>query len=600
MILQALRNLAETEQLVDDPAFESKGVRWVVHIDADGHFSHVYDTNTPERVDEASKKKPRLLPKLIVIPRRQIRPGKQTKPDFLVDKATYALGIASDPEAEDPQRVAQCHAAFVQLLGEVTPDTPEMSAVIRCLTDPEQMQACAKALEAQGGFTSNDLFTFYVDGIALTEVDAAMSWWGQKHRNTNEQGEAVQCLVCGETRVPTRLHNSFQVRGASTSGVPLVSFNAQAFEKHGLSGNENAPVCTACMTAYTEALRRLTRSQYEAPGNRSLRPLSTTLNADTTGVFWTDASSPLVQALPSFFNNPESVRNLLISPHSGQSFLLRDPSRFFCLIVSGAQGRVSIRRMHSSTVGEVAQNLACYFRAIHVERFNADAPLPLFRLMQSMVLNGERDRLPGDLATELWLHALFGGPLSRSFLAAVVSRNRAERAVPAERAALLHLYFSSRGSDCPGINHLNSAEEIERPMSLDLESKDPPYLLGRLLATLENLQTAAQGANLNRTLVDRTFGAASTRPGVVFPQLLQTAQHHLSKASRSASGRTVKLNKLLGEIIDGLDVNGFSAVLNLEQQGRFAIGYYHQRQSFFKKSAIETDAQESSNEETHA
>ena len=603
MILQLLRNLAEIEHLVDDPAFESKGVRWVVHLDAHGRFLHVYDTNQePEQTEAGSKKKSRPLPLLMPIPRRLGR-SSGIRADFLVDNAKYALGLAADSAEEGDTRVAECHAAFVQLLSSVRPELPELAATIRFLTSEDQLQACTKALEAQGGVASNDLFTFNVDGVALTEQPALMAWWGQRHRAGSTEGASAQCLVCGEDRIPARLHNSFQIRGASTSGVPLISFNAPAFEKYGLEGNENAPVCTDCMTAYSEALRRLTRAQYVTPAGKNLRPLSTVLNADTTAVFWADDSNALVQALPSFLIDPESVRNLLLSPQTGQHFLLRDPARFFCLVLSGTQGRVSVRRMHTSTVGEVAQNLSRYFRAIDVERYDSNAPLPLLRLLRSMVLNGERDRLPAGVATELWLHALFGGSLSRIFLATVVSRNRAERKIPAERAALLQLYFASRGEIFPEGNHFNSNKETRQPMSLDLDSKDPPYLLGRLLAVLERLQTEAQGRNLNRTLVDRTFGAASTRPGVVFPQLIQTAQHHLSKVNRGGSRSIVWLDKLLGTIIDGLDVNGFSAVLNLEEQGRFAIGYYHQRQSFFSRPAVESGAPASSNElteETHA
>ena len=131
-------------------------------------------------------------------------------------------------------------------------------------------------------------------------------------------------------------------------------------------------------------------------------------------------------------------------------------------------------------------------------------------------------------------------------------------------------------------------------MSLDVTSKDPAYLLGRLLAVLENVQTAAQGQGLNRTLVDRTFGAASTRPGVVFPQLIQTAQHHFAKAGRKAGGRATNLQKLLGEVMDGLDIDGFSSTLTLPEQGKFALGYYHQRQSFFRGRSTAPDADDTS------
>lgn len=586
MILQSLRDLAVREKLVDDPAFESKAVRWTIALDADGRFLNAYDTSTPEKPPEGSKKKPKMQAKLMRIPRRLGR-SSGIKSDFLVDNAKYALGLAADPaDAEDP-RIQQCHAAFVARLRSAPQDVPELQAVLTFLSDEASRGACAQKLAAEGGFASNDLFTFEVEGEQLIAIEELQAWWRTQREEETEDCLPVQCLVCGELRVPVRLHNSFQIRGASTSGVPLVSFNASAFEKYGLSGNENAPVCNDCMTGYTEALRRLTRAQYETPSGRKLQPLSMVLNGDTTAVYWAEGKSELPAALSSMNGDPKSVQDLLVSPHKGSEFLLRDTSAFYCLILTGAQGRASIRRLHVGTVGEVALNLAHYFRAINVDRYDTGEPLPLFRLLGSMALNGERDRLPPEAATELWLHAIFGVRLSRSFLATIIARNRAERVVSAERAALLHLYFHSLVPQKSSAIH-SAAFEKERtyPVSLDRETKDPSYLLGRLLAVLENLQTAAQGSNLNRTLVDRTFGAASTRPGVVFPQLIQTAQHHLSKAERKLPGRATNLDKLLGEIIDGLEVDGLSAVLSLEQQGRFALGYYHQRQTFFRKSSV--------------
>lgn len=584
MILQSLRDLAVRENLVDDPAFESKAVRWIIALDADGRFLNAYDTSMPDRVPEGSKKKPKMLAKLIRIPRRLVRPGTKPKSDFLVDNAKYALGLAADDAEADDPRIRQCHAAFVELLRAAPQDVPELQAVLTFVLNETSREACAQNLAAQGGFAGNDLFSFEVDGEPLPEIEELQAWW-RAHRDAEGEGSVPsQCLVCGEIRVPARLHNSFQIRGASTAGVPLVSFNAGAFEKYGLSGNENAPVCNECMTAYTEALRRLTRAQYESPSGKKLQSLSTVLNADTTAVYWAEGQSELPAFLSSINANPKSIADLLASPHKGGEFLLKDTSVFYCLILTGAQGRASVRRLHIGTVGEVAQSLKHYFRAIDVERYDTSEPMPLFRLLGSMVLNGERDRLPPEAATELWLHALFGGKLSRSFLATIVARNRAERTLPAERAALLHLYFQSHLPWKNATSHFAAEKERTYPMSLDRESKDPPYLLGRLLAVLENLQTAAQGTNLNRTLVDRTFGAASTRPGVVFPQLIQTAQHHLSKAARKSPGRTTNLDKLLGEVIDGLSIDGFSAVLSLEQQGRFALGYYHQRQTFFRRS----------------
>ena len=116
-------------------------------------------------------------------------------------------------------------------------------------------------------------------------------------------------------------------------------------------------------------------------------------------------------------------------------------------------------------------------------------------------------------------------------------------------------------------------------MSLDKNNTNPGYLLGRLFATFEYLQEKAQ-PGINATIKDRYYGAASSTPCMVFSQLFKLKNHHLAKLENS--GLKVYFEKLIGEITDGISSDGLPAHLNLDDQARFAIGYYHQRQDFFK------------------
>ena len=114
-------------------------------------------------------------------------------------------------------------------------------------------------------------------------------------------------------------------------------------------------------------------------------------------------------------------------------------------------------------------------------------------------------------------------------------------------------------------------------MSLNLENEDPAYRLGRLFATLEKTQEDALGS-VNAGIRDRFYSSASATPGSVFPRLMRTYQHHLSKME---GGLKVNRERLIQEILDPLE--RFPSFLNLQAQGLFAIGYYHQRKSFFTK-----------------
>jgi CRISPR-associated protein Csd1 len=150
--------------------------------------------------------------------------------------------------------------------------------------------------------------------------------------------------------------------------------------------------------------------------------------------------------------------------------------------------------------------------------------------------------------------------------------------VSRERAAMMQLYFQRN----------SKREEIS--VGLDRECANTGYRLGRLLAVLERLQGQAN-RNLNKTIVDRYYGAASTRPVTVFPSLIHLAQHHAGKA-----GGAGFFQKEIGQVLDA--VPAFPTHLSLEEQGMFALGYYHQRQEYFKKREDETEGEqgETSNE----
>jgi CRISPR-associated protein Csd1 len=180
--------------------------------------------------------------------------------------------------------------------------------------------------------------------------------------------------------------------------------------------------------------------------------------------------------------------------------------------------------------------------------------------------------------TEVFLAILFGRKFPQTLLAQAVGRCRAEQKVTRERAALLRAYLIR-----------NRTWEVS--VALDKENPQPGYRLGRLMAVLERIQEAAQ-KNPNKTIVDRYYGAASTRPGTVFPRLVALAQHHLAKLE---SGPEIFYQRRLGEVVEGLAQ--FPATLSLVEQGMFALGYYHQRQDFFKKQESNAGQEPSNGQE---
>ena len=566
MILHELKALALREGLVDNPAFESKAVPWIIVLDEDGSYLGLRDTYQEIPLPEGKKGKPKRQAGMFAIPRRLGRTSKAVS-DFLVDKSEYVLGIEPDGK-RSPDDLRTRRGMFADLLRAASEAAESRAgrAVAAFLSNDAERERCAAELSGRG-YAGNDLITFRVDGEMLHEDSALRMWWGQRAAcGDGSQAEAErQCLLCGRESKVVDKHDSLQIAGCVTSGVSLVTFNSAAFEKYGLERNDNAPVCRECMTAYVEGLRRLINARYvNARSGELVAAQNVRLSGDTTAVFWANVQDDLVGALSDLMYSPQKVRDLLSSPHRGQR-----PGgaagRFFCLAVSGAQGRAMLRSMHTGTLAELEKNLAAFFDAIRLEGDHGE-PKPLGFLLRSLVLQGKLDRMSPRLAGEIFLGILFGTKLPRLVLSAAVQRSRAEQKVTSERAALLQLFFTS-----------HEMKEVPQ-MSLDVVTTDAPYRLGRLLSAYEQLQRRAQGGNLNRTLVDRYFGAASTRPGTVFPQLVRLSQNHLGKLGQSGA----YYQGLIAGIVDG--IGSFPSMLTLEEQGRFALGYYHQRQAFFRGS----------------
>lgn len=113
----------------------------------------------------------------------------------------------------------------------------------------------------------------------------------------------------------------------------------------------------------------------------------------------------------------------------------------------------------------------------------------------------------------------------------------------------------------------------ELTVTLNQKSTDTAYSLGRLFAVMESLQEKANGTS---TIRSRYFAAASMSPKKVFPSLLNLSQHHIAKYKMSGY-----LDKMMESILSV--ISEFPAHLSLEEQGKFVLGYYHQREYLYMK-----------------
>jgi CRISPR-associated protein Csd1 len=197
----------------------------------------------------------------------------------------------------------------------------------------------------------------------------------------------------------------------------------------------------------------------------------------------------------------------------------------------------------------------------------------MWRLLIETAVLRKSENIQPNLAGA-WMRAILTDtPYPLTLLAALIMRLRADHDVNALRVAILK-------------SILVQNFKMEAPVSIDTDFKDPGYLLGRLFAVYEQVQTAALGREVNATIKDKFYGSASAQPRKIFPLLDRGSAPHLSKIGKQRPGLKVNLEKLLGEIMEAMspDKDPFPASLAEKSQALFALGYYHQRNEFFRKS----------------
>jgi CRISPR-associated protein Csd1 len=386
------------------------------------------------------------------------------------------------------------------------------------------------------------------------------------------------------------LHDSIKgIKGGQPAGVSIASFDKASFESYGKKQGDNAPVSEKAAFAYTTALNYLLRRE----NNQSISI------GDTTLVFWAQAddSKNAQQAESLFMNffNPsyvsdESETVLLQSeieklskgrPLSEIAPDLDPKTQFFILGLAPNAARLSIRFWLQTEFGHIQQRLAEHFQDLALDPLPWKTPPSIWRLLTQLAPHREGQKpkmedVPGHLAGELMRSILTGQRYPRAILSQVLARFRADGDIGGLRVALVKAVLQRE------FKKQLTKEEI--PMSLDESNTNPAYLLGRLFAVLENIQRIALGDKINATIADKYYASASTVPYSVYPRLLAGSKHHLSKVRKEKPGLAFNLEKEMGQIVSQLPTE-FPRHFSIENQGRFSIGYYHQKNARFANSS---------------
>ncbi|MDN7026035.1 type I-C CRISPR-associated protein Cas8c/Csd1 [Methanoculleus sp. FWC-SCC1] len=620
MIIQSLCRYydilaGDEDAAIARPGYSSAKVSFGLVLGPGGELSYIVDLRSDD-------KKPR--PKVMDVPLQTSR-AVSIVPYVLCDNAKYVFGVekfkrgdfekkflkpsgkGNSPDytilAENEkevvvvhQRSRDCFEAFKMRQHEVfdTLDDPGVRALFTFLDSwkPEEFCRHPKIAEYLDDLLAGGSCVFECDGVFLHRKPSVKGAW-EHYCGNNESSAAVaaQCLVTGKVGAVARIHQNLKgVAGAQMSGASLVSFNDDSFCSYGKKQSFNAPISESAMFKYTTALNYLlAHTEYRQR------------IADTTVVYWAETSGTACENLASLFfappetvdrdsskdpTDPERVQDwrkieliggILEKVRKGRKIHTEDvgadpETNFYMLGLAPNNARLAVRFWHVGSFGNFIERAARHHLDMEIVRGDYDPRyVSMYRLLEQTVAAGSDNKAASPLLGGLLLRSILNGtPYPVQMYTAMINRAKVERSVNAVRAGFIKAYLLRLAR--AGLTNL---QEEMITVSLNEENPNVPYRLGRLFAVLEKAQTDTN-REMKSTINSKYFSSASTTPAVVFPVLLKLAQHHIAKSDWG-----FKTTQDVEETLAGVDE--FPAYLNLEEQGMFMLGYYHQRKAFYKK-----------------
>lgn len=573
MILKALYDYYHRSDDLPIPGMEEKEIGFLLVITKEGKFVRLEDC----RIDNSHAK--------TYLVKKHVSRTSAVAPNHLYDNAAYVLGYCdvtkikkeADQEKEELKTV-NCLEAFKKKVRSAAAACPESEALQAVLLfykhSREQLLEWLEKDPLWEDVKKNlskkySTFSFRLEGEKkiIAEQKALL----QLNSEEDVEGDQALCLITGKRGTLVDTTSSTMIPGSQAT-AKLVAFQVNAgYDSYGKTKCGNAPITEEAEFAYTTALNALLKS-----GSRNKFMLG-----NRTFVFWassqTEASKQAEESLFDLLgfseeakDDPDAnvlkVRKVFESIYSGTLKVDMD-DRFYILGLAPNVARIAVVYWSETSLKEFAEKILAHFEDMEIgdTRKNTKPYQGIREMISNVTLGGKLSDATPNLPESVVQSVFQGLPYPFTLYSSCIRRIRAEQKLTITRVAIIKAY----------LNRLNNPNSIKINTMLDKKNTNQGYLCGRLFAVLDKIQ---EEANSQNSIRDRYQNAASTTPSAVFATILNLSNHHLEKLSE---GRKIFFEKLKQEIFSQLSAHGFPAHLDLQDQGRFFVGYYHQRQDFF-------------------
>ena len=545
---------------------EMKEIGFLIVIDREGRFLRFED----RRIDK--KQAQRFLVK------KHVGRTSALAANHLYDNSGYVLGYSDKNDAK-----AQ-YEAFKEKVSEIFerhPDNPDILAVYKFYQQDQskvikELQSDPLWPEIVKNLNKKySTFSFLLQGETrivaeigeLLEID-----------NDKKGMERRVCLVTGKKAATVETTTATMIPGSQAT-AKLVAFQVSSgYDSYGKSKGWNAPISEEAEFAFTTALNHLLE-----PESRNKFIIGS-----RTFLFWASKNDEAGRETEECFlnlfgfneqnddpnRNIDQVRKVFESLYKG---MLKTTSedRFYILGLAPNSARIAVTYWAEIPIRKFAETICKHFDDMEVidTRIDKKPYMSLRNIVSSVTLGGKVSDATPNLADAVVKSIFEGLPYPQTLFSSCIRRIRAESGgkeknpIYITRAAIIKAY----------LNRVNNNNQTIQTM-LDKANINQGYLCGRLFAVLEKIQ---EEANNQHSIRERYMNSASSTPAAVFSTILNLSNHHIENIRNE--GRKTYFEKLKQEIVSKIDADGFKAQLDLQDQGRFFIGYYHQRQDFFAK-----------------
>lgn len=569
MILKALYDYYNKNGNLPKKGLEFKEIGFLLVLNRKGNFIRFED----RRIDNKHAQE--------FLVKKSVGRTSAPKANYLYDNSAYVFGYSDKGDESSNVKYFNEFKSKVESIYNAFPESPDLKAVYAFYQNDRETIIQALQADSLWNEVVKNLNKKFSTFSFLVEGDTKIVAEKQEYLSISNEDECTDgkiCLISGNKSHIVETTAATMIPGSQAT-AKLVSFQVKSgYDSYGKNKGNNAPISEEAEFAYTTALNYMLRSDSRNKfliGNR-------------TFVFWASKNDEVGKQAEECiwdmfgFNDSndddpnhgiEQVRKVFKAIYSGSLQTTMD-DKFYILGLAPNSARIAVTYWAEIPLKEFAKRINRHFDDMEiVDNWKEQKPyMGLRSILSSITLGGKSSDVIPNLPEAVVKSIFQGLPYPQPLFSACIRRVRAEQNITKTRVAIIKAY----------LNRLNNNEQKIEIM-LDKENKNQGYLCGRLFAVLEKIQ---EDANRQHSIRERYMNSASATPAMVFPTILNLSSHHAEKLTE---GRNVYFEKLKQEIVDKISANGFPTHLDLQDQGRFFVGYYHQRQDFFEKKTANNE-----------